>query len=140
MSRQIRMKFTYVGTRWIGGPAWPPFNGVMEASDEEAAKLVNQGNAVYLEDEPEATEPGFAPLKKWVEDYDPALDPDNYKEEAPELTEYQADEEEDFGPKRPPTYALKPEWVKYAVAKGEDPDVAERMTKADLVSKYGASL
>jgi hypothetical protein len=137
------MKFTYVGTRWMGGPEWPPYNGVMECSDEEAAKLVNQGNAVYLEDEPEPVTAGFAPLKKWVEDYDPVLDPDNYKDEDQELTEYEADElaeAEDEGPKRPATYANKPEWVKYAIAKGEDPDVAARMGKADLVSKYGASL
>jgi hypothetical protein len=114
----------------------------MECSDEEAAKYVNQGNAVYLEDEPEPVTEGFAPLKKWVEDYDPALDSDNYKEEDPELTEYEADErdEESAGPKRPPTYAPKPKWVEYAITQGEDPDVAERMTKADLVSKYGASL
>ena len=130
-----------VGTRWIGGPTWPPYNGVLETTDDEAARLVAAQWAVYLEDEPEAIDPsGFYPLRKWTEDYEPALDPENYKHEDPELTEYEADEEDAAGPTRPKTYAKKEEWVAYAVANGEDPDVAERMGKADLISKYGASL
>lgn len=141
MSRQIRMKFTFVGYRYVGGPAWPPFNGVMECSDEEAAKHVSNGNAVYLEDEPEAIDPsGFHPLRKWTDDYEPALDPENYRPEDPELPDDPGDEEEVPGPKRPNTNGKKEAWVAYAVAMGEDPEVAERMTRIDLISKYGASL
>jgi hypothetical protein len=136
------MKFHYVGYRWTGGPAWPPFNGVLETSDEEAAKLVAAGNAVYLEDEPEPIAPGFAPLTRWTEHYDPELDAANQRSENTELTEYEADtpEEEDSGPKRPATYANKDAWIDYAVLMGEDREVAQRMTKVDLVSRWGASL
>lgn len=140
--RRVRMKFTYVGYRWTGGPAWPPFNGILETSDEEAAALVACENAVYLEDEPEPVQPGWNPLRKWTENYDPALDPENQSAEAPELTEYTRDEPEEETPglKRPATYANKDAWISYAVAMGEDEEVATRMTKVDLVSKYGASL
>jgi hypothetical protein len=136
------MKFTFVGYRYVGGPAWPPFNGVLECSDEEAAKHVENGNAVYLEDEPEPIDPsGFHPLHKWTDDYEPALDPENYRHEDPELSEYEADEEvAEPGPKRPSTAAKKDDWIKYAIAMGEDQAVAERMTRIDLISKYGASL
>lgn len=142
--RSVRMKFTYVGTRWAGGPVWPGFNEVMETSDEEATQLVTQGNAVYLEDEPEPVVPGWNPLRKWTDNYDPALDPDNRREEDPELTKYEVDEVEAAGPKRPYTNANRDAWVEYAVsvatAAGEDPEVVRRMTRVDLISKYGASL
>jgi hypothetical protein len=136
------MKFTFVGYRWVGGPAWPPFNGVLECSDEEAAKHVENGNAVYLEDEPEPIDPsGFYPMRKWTEDYEPALDPENYRHEDPELSEYEDDEEvAEPGPKRPSTAAKRDVWIEYAIAMGEDQAVAERMTRIDLISKYGASL
>lgn len=140
--RSVRMKFSYIGYRYVGGPKWPPFNGILETSDEEADLLVACGNAVYLEDEPEPEHPGFAPMRKWTEDYEPALDPDNYRTEDPDLTEYEAEEEEAPGPKRPATYAKKEDWITYAVTiDGEGVrEVSERMTKADLISKYGASL
>ena len=34
----------------------------------------------------------------------------------------------------------KQAWVDYAIAQGEDPDVAPRLTKADIMSKYGGRL
>lgn len=37
----------------------------------------------------------------------------------------------------PNATALKPEWVGWAVAQGEDAEAAEAMTKADLIDKYG---
>ena len=141
MSRQVRMKFTFIGYRYVGGPAWPPFNGILECDDDEAERLVNGEWAVYLEDEPEPVDPsGFHPLRKFSENYEPALDPENYRQEDPELTEYDLDDEEDDGPKRPYTNEKKELWAAYAVAMGEDPEVASRMSKVDLVSKYGASL
>lgn len=39
---------------------------------------------------------------------------------------------------RPAAAAVKAEWVGYAVrVHGEDPEVADGMTKADLIEKYG---
>jgi hypothetical protein len=37
---------------------------------------------------------------------------------------------------RPALTARKPEWVRYAVAQGMEPDDAEALTKQDLIDKY----
>lgn len=140
MSRKVRMKFSFQGTRGDGKP-WPAYNEVLETDDEGADWLVRSDYAVYLDDEPEPLEQGFAPLRKFSEDYDPALDPENVVHVGVEDEDnLEPDEDETPGPKRPYTTAKKEDWIAYAVAQGEDPDVAERMTKADLISKYGATL
>lgn len=41
------------------------------------------------------------------------------------------------GDGRPKTTDNKPDWVAYAVTQGAGEDVAEAMTKAELVTKYG---
>lgn len=38
---------------------------------------------------------------------------------------------------RPNKAAAKSEWVDYAVGTGADPTVAESMTRADLIARYG---
>jgi hypothetical protein len=41
-------------------------------------------------------------------------------------------------PSEPKSYASKPEWVKYAIARGADEDTANGMSKNDLVALYGS--
>jgi hypothetical protein len=44
-------------------------------------------------------------------------------------------------PEEPPNpHDIKQRWIDYAVARGEPPEVARDMTKADLMSKYGGRL
>jgi hypothetical protein len=143
MSRKVRLKFSFQGNIAPGIP-WPGFNEVLNADEAFAARLVAGEWAVYLDDEPEAVDvTGFAPLRKFSENYDPVLDPENRKKQEPDddLPDYEDEVDPEDGPvKRPYTNAAKGDWVEYAVSKGEDPDVASRMTKVDLISKYGASL
>jgi hypothetical protein len=47
-------------------------------------------------------------------------------------------EELPAGPPNP--HDIKQRWVDYAVTRGEDPEIARDMTKADLMSKYGGRL
>lgn len=142
MPREIRMKMSGLGRR-MDGSRWPDFNGVAEAEDEVAARFVAAGHAVYLEDEPVPVNPGWNPMLKFSDNYEPALDPDN---RAPGEEEDEAlDDEDDLvnegtGVKRPYANASKAAWVEYAVAMGEDRDAAERQSKADLISQHGASL
>jgi hypothetical protein len=148
MSRKVRMKFSYQGYR-LPNEKWPPFNGLLETTDEEAAQLVSMGNAVYLEDEPVAQHEGFSPLRKISENYDPALDSEvvNSKQERKpsEETGLVNDDSEGLGDidpevKRPAINAPKSDWIHYAISQGESEDTAVAMAKADLISKYGASL
>jgi hypothetical protein len=41
---------------------------------------------------------------------------------------------------RPTLTARKPEWVRYAVAQGMEPDDAEALTKQDLIDKYATEV
>lgn len=53
------------------------------------------------------------------------------------ITASDADQHERADSARPKTTDPKPDWVAYAVTQGADEDVAEAMTKANLVAKYG---
>lgn len=143
--RSVRLKFSFEGYRYPGGPKWPPFNGVLETGDEEAARFVEAGWAVYLEDEPEPVIDGMdRVLRQHSPYYEPSLDPDNREQDADgfneELEPDELLEELDAAIKRPYTNASKAAWIEYATSQGEDPETAEAMSKADLISKYGASL
>lgn len=142
MSRQVRMKVGDLGWR-AGGVRWPNYNEVLDTDDKEAAYLVGQGYAVYLEDEPVVRlVSGFDTLRPISENYEPPVTRESQEpEDGPEVPDSEDDlVDEGDGPKRPYANASKDAWVEYAVSRGEDPDVASRMTKADLISKHGASL
>jgi hypothetical protein len=136
-----------------GGRDWRdyPAGAALTAEDWEAEDLIRIGLAVPAPDaggegtlpEPEPpavaeTEPGAAAGSE-----DTGISP--VTEVSPlaqtALTSAGALPPEPAAEPEPPAPGdVKQKWVDYAVARGENPDTAAAMTKADLMSKYGSRM
>lgn len=101
---------------------------VQNVPEDLAADLVGNGVAEYT-DPPK-------PKKPFI----PAAERETAPLDFEEAIAAAEDDEETPGLPKP--YAPKQDWVNYAVAVDDklDPEVASRMTKADLMSRYGDRL
>lgn len=120
-----------------GRPSRPVAPGdIRDFGDDLNAEYVAQGFACY-KDEAEAVRE--IPDTEHPVIQDPDDRPDNHGGPGPDD---EAPEDEKPEPQRPYGNAAKAAWVEYALAVDENltRDVAETMTKADLMAGYGERL
>lgn len=128
---------------------WPPAGGEIDVPDLEGHDLIRAGHAVFVRDSvpPPALEPA-APLvsepsetaagptlQEWDDRILAAM-----KREVPIPEDQEALDAEPEEVLLPAPSAPKQDWIEYAVSQGADPEMAARMTKVDLMSRYGGRL
>jgi len=121
----VRMRTHISGGRGDGSE-WPHTGGLLECGDGEAADLIRGGLAWPADDATPAV-----PAQTEPEEGDSTPEAAQAVSVAPDAT---GDPED---PDSPAVRAAKAEWVDHAVAKGFSRQVAEAMTKADLVAQFG---
>jgi len=131
----IRM-VTGIPGSYDNGQPWPPAGGVIDVPYEVGRDLILGGHAEDAVTPP----PAPAPPPPLV----PAPPPVAMMVSQPAATAAgplpPPPPPEPEPPAAPGPADPKAEWIDYAVSRGADPDMAGRMTKADLMSKYGGRL
>lgn len=122
---------------------WPPPGIPFEVPDEEGEGLIRWHHAVKLADSPapvpeHVTAPAPVSLPAETAAGPVPAEPEFRETAAAKIAEALALAEREEPPKPSDP---KADWVEYAVrAKGADPDVAFRMSKADLMSRFGGRI
>lgn len=122
---------------------WPPPGIPFEVPDEEAEGLIYWHHAVKVADSPVPVPEHVsvpAPVSLPAETAAGPVPAETEPVRVPDA-EMVPDPEPEEAPEAPKPADPKADWVEYAVkARGADPDVAFRMTKADLMSRYGGRM
>ena len=146
---RIRMLIAISGGRHDDRP-WPPAGAEIDVPDHEGQDLLRAGHAVYVA--PSAPVPPPVETARVVSEGAATAAGPVPRETVPpgpsqaELDDAKAGQAaQDAGPvpdEMPPPAPGDPKqaWVDYAVSQGAGPETAGRMSKADLMSRYGGRL
>ncbi len=132
----IRM-ITSIPGSYDNGQPWPPAGGVIDVPHDVGRDLILGGHAVDAHTPPPpvpAPPPPPAPALAPMVVSQPAATAAGPLPSPPEP------EPDPEPPSAPGPADPKAEWIGYAISRGADPDTAGRMTKADLMSRYGGRL
>lgn len=149
----IRMLMSMSGSRH-DNQDWPPYGECIDVPEWEGEQLIRGGNAELADEE--FLDRGYEVLRVPDPNYEDRLregynedeeeDEDLSREgEEKEEIDYDADFERDDSENvveqvvvKPKTVANKDVWIEYAVFKGGDRKQVAELTKAQIISKYGA--